>query len=364
MKIDTLKLDENLRLHDVEFLTAALLTIHQVETIFNNSISELLFENNATDKKDNLNLLGLNFVNLFNNKNLDLTQNVTNELNSTQNFNNIYLVTDDQIKPETTKLLLDKETLTSSAKSSALKENNHRRHKTKYKKSRTKYNLATTTPTLPIINAITPLEDLVYEKSYNKKSKNLNFKIHKQSKQLFLNNFEKENINENNVEKPNKNYFNNQLKAGELIFDSRYNFPESKYTHYNIGKYSEDDYAKENNKKYMMIKSKSSDSINLANENDGNDENVDPNNNLDLLLKYLKKPKLPKGTILWKVKNAPIPLVYFSITIIKGSLSRRGKPPLPNKRRARGVKIYLMGLNMPTGYTQITEVIFNNLINL
>lgn len=80
-------------------------------------------------------------------------------------------------------------------------------------------------------------------------------------------------------------------------------------------------------------------------------------NDLDLLLPYLKKRKLPKGTIQWKSNKTPFPVVYFTITIIEGPLAKRQRRPPSNRRRTNDARIFLMGLNMPTGYTQITEVI-------
>lgn len=86
-------------------------------------------------------------------------------------------------------------------------------------------------------------------------------------------------------------------------------------------------------------------------------------NNLDLLLPYLKKPKLPKGAIPWKSFKTPFPMVYFSITIIEGPFSKRQRRPPSNRKRTTDAKIFLMGLNMPTGYTQITEVLLIKINN-
>lgn len=291
--------------HNVEILTAALSTIQQVENIFNNSIIELINETNSIK-----------------------LQNTTDNLNESIK-DQIYFITDENIKQNL-----------KNNQSMPFNEIENQKHKIKIKKIKTKPNLTSTS--FPLISV----------KKKNKK--NNNYKINKHK--YFKNDYNKE-INKFNTKKlENKNY-NNQLKYGESIFDARFNFPKSKYNYENSKNNIEYFIQKENDKnlvkdKKMFIAEKKPKII-------YNDEKefIHPNNNLDLLLKYLKRPKLPKGTILWREKKPPIPLVYFTVTIIKGPLSRKGKPPPPNKRRARGARIYLSGLNMPTGYTQITEVI-------
>jgi hypothetical protein len=74
--------------------------------------------------------------------------------------------------------------------------------------------------------------------------------------------------------------------------------------------------------------------------------------NLDNLLSLLPTPSMPEGTIRWNDKTTPFDMAYFTITIAEGPMHRK-EPP---KKRAIGARIYLMGLNMPSGYTQITEV--------
>lgn len=84
----------------------------------------------------------------------------------------------------------------------------------------------------------------------------------------------------------------------------------------------------------------------------GNQRKLSKVDDLDALLAFLPTPKSPPNTIRWSSKAA-FPVVYFTITIVDGPLTNR--LPLTN-RRSRGARIHLMGLNMPTGYTQVTEV--------
>lgn len=79
--------------------------------------------------------------------------------------------------------------------------------------------------------------------------------------------------------------------------------------------------------------------------------------NLDSLLSLLPTPSMPEGTIRWSDRT-PFDMVYFTITIVEGPMSRK-EPP---KKRAIGARVYLMGLNMPSGYTQITEVLWQSRI--
>ncbi|KAI1711229.1 hypothetical protein Ddc_12995 [Ditylenchus destructor] len=92
-----------------------------------------------------------------------------------------------------------------------------------------------------------------------------------------------------------------------------------------------------------------------SNQESGQSSADDSKNNLDLLLPLLTRPAPPKGTILWKELKVPFPMVYFTITIVDGPLAKGRRPPSHKRRRADGARIYLMGLNMPTGYTQVTE---------
>lgn len=326
-------------LNNIELLNATLLKN------FNNSIFELTNESNVTNNLEN----SKNRLNILNSNNLiNVTlKNVTNNLNeSEKNQNQIYLITDDQLKLNETK------TNPKNVQTALFKEIEHRKHKTKHKNLKKKLNLASKSLELIPSKKLTP--GIAFKQNNKKKH---NYKTHKH--QYFKRKFNKE-ISDLNI-KTKKNYLNEHIKYGESIFDARYNFPESKYSYNNKNDINYVNKNK-NEKNYMIIDDRTSlisKKIKpkvIYNNNDEN-ENYDPNNNLDLLLKYLKKPKLPKGTILWREKNAPIPLVYFAVTIIKGSLSRRGKPPLLNKRRVHSIKIFLIGLNMPTGYTQITEVI-------
>jgi hypothetical protein len=92
-----------------------------------------------------------------------------------------------------------------------------------------------------------------------------------------------------------------------------------------------------------------------------NDENNSPieqenygEDTLDALLPYLPTPKVP-SMISWTSKM-PIRMTYFSFTIIEGSLGKQRRLKNKGNRRAKGARIYLRGLDMPSGYTQVTQV--------
>lgn len=75
---------------------------------------------------------------------------------------------------------------------------------------------------------------------------------------------------------------------------------------------------------------------------------------LDALLVYLPTPKVPE-MIAWTSK-IPIRMAYFGFTIIEGSLGKQRRLKEKGHRRAKGARIYVRGLGMPVGYTQVTQV--------
>ncbi|KAI6228881.1 hypothetical protein M3Y99_01180700 [Aphelenchoides fujianensis] len=76
---------------------------------------------------------------------------------------------------------------------------------------------------------------------------------------------------------------------------------------------------------------------------------------LDALLVYLPTPKVPAGMIAWNARM-PFRMAYFSFTIIEGSLGRNRRLKEKGHRRPKGARIYVKGLDMPSGYTQVTQV--------
>ncbi|KAI6222482.1 hypothetical protein M3Y99_01495600 [Aphelenchoides fujianensis] len=75
---------------------------------------------------------------------------------------------------------------------------------------------------------------------------------------------------------------------------------------------------------------------------------------LDALLVYLPTPKVPAGMIAWNARM-PFRMAYFSFTIIEGSLGRNRRLKEKGHRRPKGARIYVKGLDMPSGYTQVTQ---------
>ncbi|KAI6214187.1 hypothetical protein M3Y94_00238600 [Aphelenchoides besseyi] len=75
---------------------------------------------------------------------------------------------------------------------------------------------------------------------------------------------------------------------------------------------------------------------------------------LDNLLVFLPTPKVPAGMITWNARM-PFRMAYFSFTIIEGSLGRNRRLKEKGHRRPKGARIYVKGLDMPSGYTQVTQ---------
>ncbi|KAI6187227.1 hypothetical protein M3Y98_00219900 [Aphelenchoides besseyi] len=72
---------------------------------------------------------------------------------------------------------------------------------------------------------------------------------------------------------------------------------------------------------------------------------------LDNLLMFLPTPKVPAGMITWNARM-PFRMAYFSFTIIEGSLGRNRRL---KEKDQKGARIYVKGLDMPSGYTQVTQ---------
>ncbi|KAI6175973.1 hypothetical protein M3Y97_00748500 [Aphelenchoides bicaudatus] len=75
---------------------------------------------------------------------------------------------------------------------------------------------------------------------------------------------------------------------------------------------------------------------------------------LDALLPYLPTPKVPT-MINWSSKM-PLRMAYFGFTIIEGSLGKQRRLKEKGHKRAKGARIYVRGLGMPSSYTQVTQV--------
>jgi hypothetical protein len=76
---------------------------------------------------------------------------------------------------------------------------------------------------------------------------------------------------------------------------------------------------------------------------------------LDALLVYLPEPKVPAGMISWTAR-IPFRMAYFGFTVIEGNLGKQKRLKEKGQKRAKGVRIYVKGLEMPIGYTQVTQV--------
>ncbi|CAD5226443.1 unnamed protein product [Bursaphelenchus xylophilus] len=75
---------------------------------------------------------------------------------------------------------------------------------------------------------------------------------------------------------------------------------------------------------------------------------------LDALLVYMPKAKEPAGMIPW-TNRMPFRMAYFSFTIIEGGLGKNRKLKEKGARRSKGARIYVKGLDMPSGYKQVTQ---------
>lgn len=76
---------------------------------------------------------------------------------------------------------------------------------------------------------------------------------------------------------------------------------------------------------------------------------------LDALLVYMPTPKVPAGMIPW-TNRMPLKMAYFTFTIIEGGLDKNKKLKEKGVKRAKGARIYVKGLDMPSGYKQVTQV--------
>lgn len=75
---------------------------------------------------------------------------------------------------------------------------------------------------------------------------------------------------------------------------------------------------------------------------------------LDALLVYLPTPKVP--TMISWTSKMPLRMAYFGFTIIEGNLGKHRQLKEKGHKRAKGARIYVRGLGMPSGYTQVTQV--------